>query len=112
MMKGYKLGKQLYDGLTAFMERKGYNSVHEFQGIALKHLTTFPTGFNGKAMVDERKCIGCGMCADACVTTTIEGAIKIGSNKIAIIDKNVCIGCGLCNVVCKTKAVSVVEYGM
>ncbi len=40
MWDGYQALQDLIDGMRRFMERKGYNSVEEFRGIALPHITT------------------------------------------------------------------------
>ncbi len=52
-----------------------------------------------KPVVDEEKCITCGLCAKNCnqKAITIEDKAKINYNK--------CVGCGECIVVCPKKAI-------
>ncbi len=50
----------------------------------------------------ERKCIGCGKCADSCP----EAAISVLSQKR--IDRNRCIRCGSCTLVCPGNALRLV----
>lgn len=71
-------------------------------------------------MVDEEKCIGCGMCVKACP----QGIIRIHecANHIAVKCSNKdkgkealicpvsCIGCGMCVRVCTAEAVKVVDH--
>ena len=52
--------------------------------------------------VDEAKCVGCGICLDACVF--------MGRNIIngkAVIDQERCLGCGRCENVCPNGAISI-----
>ncbi|MCD6569795.1 MAG: tRNA-dihydrouridine synthase, partial [Deltaproteobacteria bacterium] len=69
MWKGLKIFKELSDGLRAFMERKGYEKITDFRGIALKHLTTVEELAKEPpmhAIVDKSLCNGCGLCANIC----------------------------------------------
>jgi len=50
-------------------------------------------------MVDEKKCIACGVCARYCPAN----AIRV--KKRAVIDANTCIGCGECFAVCPEDAI-------
>ena len=59
-----------------------------------------PENQNLKAFVDQKKCIGCGICVNACRV----GAITM--NSIAKIDLDKCTGCGDCIDVCPKKVIS------
>jgi MinD superfamily P-loop ATPase len=54
-----------------------------------------------KAIVNYKKCIGCGSCAQKCQFK----AIKMTPNKPQI-NVFTCEGCGLCEIICPTKAIS------
>jgi len=60
------------------------------------------------AIVDERLCIGCGLCADACLFKAIDSAAENG-RPIARIAPERCFGCGLCRRVCDQAAISLVS---
>ncbi len=106
MLKGFNIGKRMANGLTKFMERKGYESVHDFCGIAHEHLTTTYEELAVHAVVDEEKCNGCAQCVPACCESQ-HIAISL-ENKKANINTERCRGCGLCAVVCKQEAISFV----
>ncbi len=56
------------------------------------------------AVVDERKCTGCGDCERLCQF----GAVKVNpERKIAEVNSALCKGCGLCSASCKSGAIRV-----
>ena len=55
--------------------------------------------------IDENKCNGCGLCADACH----EGAIGMIDGKARLLRDDYCDGLGDCLPVCPTGAITFVE---
>jgi heterodisulfide reductase subunit A2 len=58
--------------------------------------------------VDERKCIGCGLCESICPYKAIEILTKrtvIGEKQVAQINKALCKGCGACTASCRSGSI-------
>ena len=55
--------------------------------------------------IDEEKCIGCGLCAEACH----EGAIGMVDGKAKLLRDDYCDGLGDCLPACPTNAISFIE---
>jgi dihydroorotate dehydrogenase subfamily 1 len=101
IVRGPRIYGLIADEMVRFMRVKGYNSIDDFRGIALKHLPEQPLRTRAKPPeVLMSKCTGCGLCERHCVY----GAAKV-VGKIARIDPVRCYGCGMCISVCPTRAV-------
>lgn len=57
-------------------------------------------------IIDQERCIGCGLCVSDCVGYNLE----LRDNKAAV--KRGCIQCGHCVAICPVGAVSIPEYDM
>jgi heterodisulfide reductase subunit A-like polyferredoxin len=58
--------------------------------------------------VDEKKCIGCGLCEDICPYKAIEVLIKrtiVGEKMVAQVNKALCKGCGACSASCRSGSI-------
>jgi len=55
-------------------------------------------------LIDEKKCIGCTICARVCPTKCISGVVKAPH----LIDQSECIKCGKCMAACKFDAINLV----
>lgn len=106
MWRGLDIFKELADGLRSFMERKGYEKIEDFRGVALKDLTTVEELAQREtlhASVNEDFCNGCCICERVCsydAIKVIEGKAKANSE--------LCDGCGLCRAWCPVKAIELV----
>lgn len=62
------------------------------------------------AVVDERKCTGCGLCPAEC---SYDGALMMdekNGKKVALVNPALCKGCGACVAVCPTRAINVAGW--
>lgn len=55
--------------------------------------------------IDQEKCIGCGLCANAC----LQGAIQLIDGKAQLVSESYCDGLGMCLPQCPMDAISLVE---
>lgn len=55
--------------------------------------------------IDQEKCIGCGLCANAC----LQGAIQLIDGKAKLVSESYCDGLGMCLPQCPMDAISMVE---
>lgn len=105
--KGYKVLREVSDGIDAWMKEHGYKSIDEFRGKALKHLndpefTEYDPPI--RAVVHEDQCVGCGVCKDSCMYS----ALTMENGKAHISEK--CDGCGVCWSMCPSRAITMDRY--
>jgi dihydroorotate dehydrogenase subfamily 1 len=109
IIEGFGVFKRVLSELEDWMKRHGYSSIYDFKGKALKYLKPEPRRVFAKPpVVDEKKCIGCGFCEQACTYKAIKVIEEAGKRK-ARVDITKCYGCGVCTSVCPTRAVHFVE---
>jgi dihydropyrimidine dehydrogenase (NAD+) subunit PreA len=110
MWHGFSIIKGLNEGITKFMERKGYATLDSMVGKALPKITTW-TALSKLpplvARVIDEKCTGCKDCVVACADG---GYLAIQMRKkYAVINAEKCDGCGLCYVVCRDDAIEFIH---
>lgn len=110
MENGYGIIDSLTKGLLDFMESKGFETLDDFRGISLSHITkqiNLDRTAKLFAQADKSKCIGCSKCVKSCSSDGYS-AIKIVDGK-AKIDKSKCDGCGLCSQICPKQCIDMVK---
>jgi dihydroorotate dehydrogenase subfamily 1 len=101
IVHGPKVYGLMADEMIKFMRARGYDSIADLRGIALRHLPEQPLRVTAKPPeVLISKCNSCGLCEQYCPYE----AIRI-VRKVARIDSVKCYGCGLCVSVCPTRAI-------
>jgi dihydroorotate dehydrogenase/ferredoxin len=107
MIRGLGYVRELLAGIEGFMARRGYGSIADFKGMAMRQMySNVDLVEEVKALfaeVDYSKCTGCARCAQVCWYDAIKLAKK------AVIAKGHCAGCSLCSQVCPVRAISMHE---
>jgi dihydropyrimidine dehydrogenase (NAD+) subunit PreA len=104
MTYGFKIVEEMADGLSAWMDEKGYTSVDQFVGKAVRNVTDWQylnLNYVTKARIDQDLCIKCGRCHIACEDTSHQAITNFvdGKRHFEVIDEE-CVGCNLCVNVC------------
>jgi dihydropyrimidine dehydrogenase (NAD+) subunit PreA len=126
MHYGYRIVEDLCDGLSNWMDSKGFSTIAEVTGRSLQHLSDFKDfdlAFRAVARIDPARCIQCDLCYVACNDTAhqcidlIDPAGQIvqphsynvrsngrveatGSRAQPRVREEDCVGCRLCYNVC------------
>jgi dihydropyrimidine dehydrogenase (NAD+) subunit PreA len=105
MHHGFKIVEDMIDGLSNWMDDKGYKTIEDFRGLAIpnyKNWGDLNMNFETKAVIDEDACIQCGKCFAACEDTSHQAILAEninGERKYSVITDE-CVGCNLCELVC------------
>ena len=109
MHYGFKIVEDMVDGLSNWMDQKGYTRLSDFVGKAVSNVTDWQyLNMNYKiiASIDQAACIQCGLCHIACEDTAHQAvaALRVdGKRRYEVIDAE-CVGCNLCYHVCPVPA--------
>ncbi len=87
------LSRQVHDGL----DKVEVSSAEGSRSMDLGTLTV---------SVDEERCIGCGLCEEACAYRAIGTVLRKGSGPVAVVDHDACASCSACVSACPTGAIS------
>ncbi len=105
MHYGFKIVDDMIDGLSNWMDAKGYRTLADFRGRAVPNVTDWQylnMNYKTVARIDPEKCITCGLCHIACEDTSHQAIAKLkdnGKRRYEVIDAE-CVGCNLCLHVC------------
>src|ERR687883_228750 len=105
MHYGYRIVEDMIDGLSNYLDDKGYASVRDIIGASVRRVTDWGNldlNYKTVARIDHAKCIQCNLCHIACE----DGAhqcipfTQIDGKRFPIVDEHECVGCNLCYLVC------------
>ena len=126
MHHGFRIIEDLCDGLSNWMDAKGFAKIRDFRGKSLRRVSDFQDldlSFRAVARIDPAKCIKCNLCYVACndaahqcidLIDVAGSAVKpysydvrsngkqeaSGSRPQPRVREQDCVGCRLCYNVC------------
>jgi dihydropyrimidine dehydrogenase (NAD+) subunit PreA len=105
MHYGFRIVRDMIDGLSHWMDEKNYPDIRSLSGRAVRNYVPWNTlnlKFSTIAQIDQEQCVGCGLCHIACEDTSHQ-AIAVGgepgARRYDVIESD-CVGCNLCAHVC------------
>ena len=105
MHHGFRIVDDMITGLSNWMDAKGYRKIDDFRGRAVPNVTDWQflnINYKSVAIIDQEKCIQCGLCHIACEDTSHQSiaAKRVdGQRRYEVITEE-CVGCNLCQHVC------------
>ena len=105
MHYGYRIVEDMIDGLSNYLDEKGFESVEQIVGKSVPRVTNWSDldlNYHTVARIDHDKCIQCNLCHVACE----DGAhqciplVDVNGKRMPIVEEEECVGCNLCSLVC------------
>lgn len=115
--RGVGVLKETIENLEKYMDRKGYKSIKDFQGCAVKDFRYLRDWKREKPMAeitpivprfDDKKCNSCGLCVTLCPFGAL--TLKKGKSSVPLFKREYCFGCGWCAGHCNRGAVKMAHY--
>ncbi|PNY79747.1 NAD-dependent dihydropyrimidine dehydrogenase subunit PreA [Deinococcus koreensis] len=124
MHYGYRIVEDMIDGLSNWMDEKGFATIYDFAGRALPQTSTFgelDLAYQAVARINPDKCINCNLCYVACNDTAhqcidlvsadgvrvnpgfdprVNGRQVADTRPQPVVREPDCVGCALCANVC------------
>lgn len=106
MHYGFRIVEDLKDGLSNWMDDRGYRRLDDFRGRAVPNVAKWEDldlNYHLVASINYDKCISCELCWTACEDGAHQAIRRFGrhnGNPVVEIIDEACVGCNLCSQVC------------
>ena len=116
MLRGYRIVRDMIDGLSDWMDDKGFSSCEDFIGKAVPRFVEWNDlnlSYRVVADIDPKKCIGCQLCYPACRDgghqaivlpdrPKDDARVRLAgvAHRVPRVEADRCVGCNLCSLVC------------
>lgn len=105
MTHGFRIIEDLCEGLSSWMDEKGFETIDDFVGKSLSSMTHWEDldiNYHHVAQINQDKCIHCGLCYIACEDTSHQSIQLTPGNPYNMyeIKTEECVGCNLCQLIC------------
>ncbi|MBS1953603.1 MAG: NAD-dependent dihydropyrimidine dehydrogenase subunit PreA [Cyanobacteria bacterium SZAS-4] len=108
---GFRIVEDMIEGMSNWMDDKGFKSCNDFIGASLPRISNFgdfDLGFQSVAKINHDKCIQCNLCfiacndaAHQCIDLKDAKLTKEANERLWPVVREVdCVGCALCSTVC------------
>jgi dihydropyrimidine dehydrogenase (NAD+) subunit PreA len=100
MHYGFRIIEDLCDGLSNWMDSKGFATIPDLRAKSLHRISAFQNfdlSFRAVARIDPARCIRCNLCYVACNDTAHQCIDMTPQPVVREVD---CVGCRLCYNVC------------
>lgn len=128
MHHGYRIIEDLCDGLSNWLDEKGFKSVQDAVGMSLPRISRYENldlSYKVVAKIDQDKCIQCNLCYVACndtahqcidlhnssgqvvlsgINESLSGKETKANKPIPVVREEDCVGCALCYNVCPVES--------
>ena len=109
MQYGYRIIKDMIEGLEDYMKSEGFSSVSEMIGKGLSEIIS-TTELDRKTIeypkFNRITCIGCGRCFLSCYDGGHQALRLDEKTGQPIMNAEKCVGCQLCRLVCPTNSIT------
>jgi dihydropyrimidine dehydrogenase (NAD+) subunit PreA len=115
MHQGFRIVREMIDGLNDYLDAKGLRAVGELVGKSRDTITTWENlNLNYKivAQIDQERCIHCNKCFIACEDAAhqcIDRLARSNGTYDLVVDADHCVGCNLCMMVCPVDCIDMIE---
>jgi len=105
MHHGFRIVEDMIEGLSNWMDAKGFKTLDEVVGKSLNRIDNFGN-FNllhkTVARINQDKCIHCNLCYIACDDGAHQciDLIPVNGHNKTVVREEDCVGCDLCSIVC------------
>jgi len=100
---GYRIIEDILEGMSYFLEEKGYASMSDLVGRSLPNIVTpdrFDHAHQGIAEYDMERCVGCGQCHIVCQDAGGQCLTWDADKRRPVMDEDRCLACMICSFVC------------
>ncbi len=119
MHYGFRIVEDMIDGLSQYMDARGFRSIEDFRGRAVANVRDWgdlDLNYKIVAEIHSALCIGCQLCYVACedgahqciASYNVAGNGKKNANGMSVhvprILEDECVGCNLCALVCPVES--------